>query len=129
MNAPSFTRPVPIGLRVMLSLGFLLAAITKFVPGSSWYERFAAWGYPLWFVPLVGALEVLGGVGLWVPRASGYAMLLLAGVLLEATYANVSHPPIAAAIRPTLFLTLLALLFFTQRRLPRGLQRDGGAAT
>ena len=120
MPTPSFRRPLPVILRVLLSLGFLAAAVTKFLPHSGWQERFAAWGYPLWFVPLVGALELLGVVGLWVPRLSQYAMLLLAGVLVEASYANLSHPPLAQAIRPAVFLGLLLGLFVTQRLAPRG---------
>jgi uncharacterized membrane protein YphA (DoxX/SURF4 family) len=119
MPSPSFRRPLPVTLRVLLTLGFLAAAVTKFLPHSGWQERFAAWGYPLWFVPLVGGLELLGIVGLWLPRASPYAMLLLAGVLVEASYANLSHPPLVQAIRPAVFLALLLGLFLTQRMTPR----------
>lgn len=119
MVFPSFRRPVPVTLRILLSLGFLAAALTKFLPHSGWQERFTAWGYPAWFVPVVGALEVLGVLGLWVPRVSWQAMVLLAVVLLEASYANLSHPPIAQAVRPALFLTLLTALFVTQRMAPR----------
>ena len=116
MPASRFRRALPVTLRVLISLGFLAAALTKFMPHSGWEERFAAWGYPAWFVPLVGGLEVLGVVGLWIPRLSGYAMVLLAGVLLEAGYANLSHPPLAQAVRPAVFLVLLLGLYVTQRR-------------
>lgn len=119
MPNPSFRRPVPTTLRVLLSLGFLAAAVTKFLPHSGWHERFAEWGYPDWFVPLVGGLEVLGVVGLWVPRASRQAMLILGGILLEATYTSLSHPPLAQVARPVAFVTLLALLFVTQQKAPR----------
>jgi putative oxidoreductase len=118
MNFPAFRRPLPVVLRVLLSLGFLGAAIGKFLPQSGWEARFAGWGYPTWFVPVVGALEVLGVIGLWLPRVSQQAMVLLAIVLLEASYANLSHPPIAQAVRPAVFLILLLGLFITQR-MPR----------
>ncbi len=119
MKTPSFARPLPVTLRVLLSLGFLAAAIPKFLPGSGWHERFVAWGYPSWFVPLVGALEVLGVIGMWVPRASVASMALLAVVLLEASYANLSHPPVLQAARPVIFLAMLTALFWAQRRAPR----------
>jgi putative oxidoreductase len=115
MAFPSFRRPLPVTLRILLSLGFLAAALTKFLPHSGWQERFAAWGYPVWFVPVIGSLEIFGVLGLWVPRVSQQAMILLAIVLLEASYANLSHPPIMQAVRPILFLILLAALFVTQR--------------
>lgn len=126
MPASRFRGALPTTLRALLSLGFLAAALTKFVPHSGWDERFLAWGYPAWFVPLVGGVEVLGVVGLWIPRLSGYAMVLLAGVLLEASYANLSHPPLLQAIRPAVFLVLLLALYVTQRRVGRYTGRSVG---
>jgi uncharacterized membrane protein YphA (DoxX/SURF4 family) len=115
MTFPAFRRPLPVVLRVLLSLGFLAAAVGKFLPHSGWEARFVGWGFPAWFVPIVGGLEVLGVIGLWLPRVSRQAIALLAIVLLEASYANLSHPPIMQAIRPAVFLALLLGLFFTQR--------------
>lgn len=126
MPFPAFRRPLPVTLRVLLSLGFLAAALTKFVPHSGWQERFVAWGYPAWFVPIIGSLEVLGVLGLWVPRVSQQAMVLLAVVLLEASYANLSHPPIVQAVRPAVFLALLTALFVTQRMASRDVMPTSG---
>lgn len=127
MPRPAFRRPLPVTLRLLLSLGFLAAALTKSVPHSGWPERFAAWGYPAWFVPVIGGLEVLGVFGLWVPRVSQQAMVLLAVVLLEASYANLSHPPILQVVRPAVFLALLTALFVTQRMVPRNPAPTSGA--
>ncbi len=127
MKTSSFARPLPMTLRVLPSLGFLAAAIAKFLPASGWYEHFANWGYPSWFVPVVGACEILGVIGLWIPRASAAAMALLAVVLLEASYANVSHPPIVQALRSVVFLAMLAALFLTQRRARGAVVREPGS--
>lgn len=54
-------------------------------------------------------------IGLWIPRLSRYAIVLLTVVLLEASYANLSHPPLVQAVRPAVFLTLLLGLYITQR--------------
>ena len=54
-----------------------------------------------------------------MPRVSQQAMVLLAIVLVEASYANLSHPPIGQAVRPIMFLALLTALFVTQRMAPR----------
>ena len=115
MNLSAFGRPLSVILRVLLSLGFLAAALTKFLPHSVWQARFAGWGYPTWFVPLVGGIEVLGVVGLWIPRVSRQAIVLLGVVLIEATYTNLSHPPSIQAIRPIVFVALLTALFITQQ--------------
>ena len=42
----------------------------KLVPGGSWAEPFAHWGYPAWFRILIGALEVAGAAALLVPRVA-----------------------------------------------------------
>ena len=110
----SARRALLVVLRLLLTIGFLAAGLTKFAPHSSWQARFAVWGYPAWFVLVIGALEVVGVLGLWVPRLSRYAVGLLAIILLGATYTNLTHPPIIQTIRPVVFLVLLAILFRMQ---------------
>lgn len=100
-------RPV---LRILLSLAFLAAGLPKFLPQSGWRERFAGWGYPAWFVLVIGLLEVAGVIGLWVPRLSRAAMTLLIAIMIGAAYTNLTHPPIAQALRPVIFLLLVVLL-------------------
>ncbi len=123
-----FRRALPVVLRVLLSLGFLAAGLSKFAPQSGWEARFAGWGYPAWFVLVIGALEVVGVLGLWVPAVSRYAIGLLALILLGATYTNLTHPPISEAVRPVIFLVVLATLFVTQRARPNS-SPPGSAAT
>jgi uncharacterized membrane protein YphA (DoxX/SURF4 family) len=113
-----FRRALPVILRVLLTLGFLAAGLSKFAPQSGWQARFAGWGYPAWFVLVIGALEVVGVLGLWVPAISRYAIGLLAVILLGATYTNLTHPPIIEAVRPVVFLAVLATLFATQQTRP-----------
>ena len=106
---------LPVLLRVVLTLGFLLPAVTKFLPEFGWVGRFAGWGYPAWFVPVIGSLELLGVIGLWVPRARQGAVALLAAIMLGAIYTNVTHPPLSEIVRPVIFLALLGTLATVQR--------------
>lgn len=78
---PRLTRILHLVLRILLSLAFLAAGLPKFFPQSGWRERFAGWGYPAWFVLVIGALEIAGVIGFWVPRTAGAAMALL-GVIM-----------------------------------------------
>ena len=122
MATPILRRALPWILRALLTLGFLVPGLTKFSPQSGWVERFAGWGYAAWFVTVVGSLETLGAMGLWVPRVRQYAVALLAIVMLGAAYTNLTHPPITAALRPVVFLILLAGLSWSQR-VPRHLTK------
>ncbi|MBI3789786.1 MAG: hypothetical protein HY275_02775 [Gemmatimonadetes bacterium] len=47
------------------------------------------------------------------PRTDGVA--LLAAIMVGAAYTNLSHPPVAAAIRPARFLALFGGLAWSQR--------------
>jgi uncharacterized membrane protein len=104
-------RVVAVILRILLSLGFFAAGITKFLPASNWHARFAGWGYAPWFVPVIGILELLGVLGLWVPGLARPAAGLLAVILMGALYTNVTHPPLVEAIRPAVFLVLLGAMY------------------
>lgn len=69
---------------------FLLSALPKFaMPG--WITRFAAWGYPQWFLYVIAVLEAAGAVALFVPRLAPYAAGGLIIVMLGAVYTHITH--------------------------------------
>lgn len=113
---PKLARILHLVLRILLSLAFLAAGLPKFLPQSGWRERFAGWGYPAWFVLVIGALEVAGVIGLWVPRTCRTAMALLAVIMVGAILTNLTHPPIGQALRPILFLLLVVVLWRLRER-------------
>ena len=58
-------------------------------------EAYAVWmfteiGAGDWFRYLVGALELAGGIGLLVPRLAGAAALGLVGLMIGATYTQIT---------------------------------------
>ncbi len=126
MSPVSVRRTLFWMLKVLLTLGFLTAGLTKFSSQSGWVERFASWGYAPWFVTVIGVLETIGVVGRWIPRLEDYAIGLLTLILLGAAYTNATHPPVAAVLRPLVFLLLLAALFWL--RTP-GAAREAKGAT
>src|SRR3970040_2255376 len=106
MATPILRRALPWILRALLTLGFLVPGLTKFSPQSGWVERFAGWGYAAWFVTVVGSLESLGAMGLWVPRVRQYAVALLAIIMLGATYTKQNYSPLDSALRSVVVLVL-----------------------
>ena len=57
-------------LLVLLSLAFLFAGGMKLLGNPMEVGMFAHWGYPLWFMYFTGACEVLGAIGLHIPKVS-----------------------------------------------------------
>ena len=75
-------------LAVALGLSFLASGYPKVIGSTAWVSRFAAWGYPAWFVPVIGVLEIGGGALALVPRTSVYGALAIGTVMLGATFTH-----------------------------------------
>lgn len=105
-----------IGLQVLLGLGFLASAASKFT-GAAETMRQQLEIAP-WFWILTGVVEILGAVGLLVgikfPRLAVPAGLWMVAVMLGAFFAHlrVGDPPasmIPAAVYLVLALAVVAL--------------------
>jgi putative oxidoreductase len=94
---------------VVAGLGIGLAGVAKFT-SHMWQPLFAAWGYPAWFAGMIGALEIIGGVCLLVPRTSLYAACSLIAIMLGAFLTLSMHPgnPLGWGATPLIYMILLA---------------------
>jgi uncharacterized membrane protein YphA (DoxX/SURF4 family) len=92
---------------VALGIGF--AGFGKFGRPEMWGPLFAGWGYPHWFMCLVGAVELGGAIALLIPPIAAYAALLLAAVMLGAFITLVTHPggPLGWGATPLVYLVVL----------------------
>ena len=59
--------------------------------GSTWQRMFRQWGYPEGFYLVIGAVEVVGGLGLLIPRTASYSAIVLAIVMFGAAATHVVH--------------------------------------
>ena len=68
----------------------VLLAVLMVGPGSqkftspTWERMFRAWGYPDGFYLVIGAIEVVGGIGLLIPKVASASALVLAVVMAGA---------------------------------------------
>lgn len=65
---------------------------------------FVDWGYAPWFATVIGVLEVLGAIGLLIPRLTKAAILGLTGIMIGAAYTHITNDEGAQVIRPLIFL-------------------------
>jgi uncharacterized membrane protein YphA (DoxX/SURF4 family) len=73
---------------------FVMFGAGKFVDSAKWIAKFAAWGLPNWFVPVSGAIELAGAVGLLIPILRGPAGLGLGFFMFGAVATHVIHAEI-----------------------------------
>jgi putative oxidoreductase len=114
---------------------FVLAGISKLEGASAmrWTERFAQWGYPATAQYLIGVFEILGGLGVLIPRWRRAAAAILVALMIGALCTHVVHGEFPRLI-PPLVLGGLAFLLCSSRLRPggqtpnRGIQEGTGIA-
>lgn len=76
-------------LQILLAAYMLIDhAVPKLLGLGTSVEMFEDIGLGQWFRYLTGTLELLGSIGLLIPRVAGLAALGLAGVMVGATLTN-----------------------------------------
>lgn len=76
-------------LQVLLALQIVLAGLAKVGGDQAMVEMFATIGIGQWFRYAIGALEVVGAIGVLVPRLSGLAALGLVCLMVGAILTNI----------------------------------------
>ncbi len=112
-------------LQILLGVFLVVASSApKFLGEATAVQMFSQIGLGDWFRYLVGALELLGGVGLMVRRVSGLAALGLVGLMVGAAYtqAFVLHGG-ALVVTPIVIGLLCALIAYVRRDDVRALLR------
>ena len=104
---------------IFLAVAFVFVGILKLEGPSAmrWTERFVNWGYPANTQYVIGVLEILGGVGVLIPKwrraAAATLIALMIGAL--ATHAVQAEFP---RLIPPLVLGGLAFLMYSARPRP-----------
>lgn len=101
---------------VLLAIAYFLSGLWKLLGSEAVANQFAGWGYAAWFMTLIGLIEVAGAAALLVPRAAPYATVALGVVMLGAAYTHVANGEAAEALRPLIFLAVLAVVFWLRRQ-------------
>jgi len=100
----------------ILALLFTLGGANKFMDAPAWAERFVNWGLVPWMVPIIGGLEILGGVGLLIPRVTNYAAYGLIGIMVGAAGTHLMSSQFGEFARPIIFLAVLVGIVFLNKK-------------
>ncbi len=104
---------------IFLAVAFVFAGISKLEGPSAmrWTERFVHWGYPAKAQYVIGVLEILGGLGVLIPKwrraAAATPVVLMIGAL--GTHVVQAEFP---RLIPPLVLGGLAFLIYSARPRP-----------
>ena len=79
-------------ITALAAIGMGNAGFGKLFTTGQWDRLFRSWGYPMWFMFLIGCIELFGAVALLVRRTAAAAAFLLAAVMLGAVGTLMTHP-------------------------------------
>ena len=99
----------------LLAFMFAGAGIGKFAMGEAVVQQFAAWGYPAWFVYVVGIGEILLAAVILVPKTRRLGIFLTWGWALGAILTHVFAAELEQIIGPLVFAVVATILFLLGR--------------
>jgi len=104
-------------LQGLLALAFLFAGGTKLSGSQEMIRNITGMGYPAWATYVIGAVEVLGAIGLLIPRFTRLAALGLALVMVGAVASHLFLTLLLAssATGAAVLLVLLLVVHFLRR--------------
>lgn len=102
-------------LSILVAAAFFMAGGAKLAGAPTMVDLFAKIGVGQWFRYATGTLEVVGAIGLLIPRIGRYAALLLCVVMIGAI---VSHLTVLGGnpSAPVMLLILSGLIAYLRSR-------------
>ena len=92
-------------LKIISALMIFLFGLNKVMSVESW----ANWGYSLNFMLFIGVMEILGAVGLLIPKLSSFAALGLSIIVIGAAFAHLRRD--FSPLMPVILLGLFIVIF------------------
>jgi putative oxidoreductase len=85
---------------------------------------FVQYGYAPWFATVIGICEVLGAIGLLVPRVAAFAAAGLSIIMIGAFFTQATHHELLQAMGPLVVLALLITVGYARLKEARGQPRE-----
>jgi uncharacterized membrane protein YphA (DoxX/SURF4 family) len=99
---------------LFLSVGFLGVGMVKLVDHPETIASFAKWGFPSWFMYVVGVFEILLAIALFYKPSRKIAILLTLLHMVVALTIHILFKESDQLYGPILVITLAIFLFFAE---------------
>ncbi len=110
---------IKTALWIVLGGMFIMAGGAKLMGEHSQVEHFSQWGYPLWFLYVIGFVEVAGGMCLFIPKTQFYGIVVLSITMVGAAVTHLVAHEMSAFPVPVVLLILLVTLAMTMPKPPK----------
>lgn len=107
---------VQMVLTALLTLAFLGAGIMKLTGAEEAKQGFESWGYPIFFMYVIGLCEVAGAIGLWLRRFSYAAKVCIVILMAGAVLTHLLHREFQDSLGAIVLLILTAVTLMLHRK-------------
>lgn len=107
-------------IQILVAALFIMASFPKLTSQPEVIENFKRWGMPDKIYLLIGALELLGAIGLLIPRLAGLAAIGLIFIMVGAAFTHLTHNEALASLFPIVLILLLAVVAYIRNPLKKG---------
>lgn len=102
-------------ITAVLAMVFVMSGYVKLVGMDPMPANYAKWGYPQWFLYVVGMIELSGGLVLLVRKITSLAALALGGVMVGAFMTHLVAGEWAQMAVPAVLFGLLYFIGYARR--------------
>jgi uncharacterized membrane protein YphA (DoxX/SURF4 family) len=102
-------------LTIGVGLAMALAGASKFLASEMWVGAFEGWGYPGAFSYVIGVLEVLGAVAIFVPKYATYGAALIVVIMCGAAGTLLLNPGEMGPATPVANIVAFAIIAYARR--------------
>ena len=107
---------VQMVITVLLTLAFLGSGIMKLTGSEQISQGFDKWGYPIFFMYVIGLCEVAGAIGFWLRRFSYAAKVCILLLMAGAVLTHLVFDTFQEAVPPLVLIVLTAVTLWLHRR-------------
>ena len=107
---------VQMVITVLLSLAFLGSGIMKLTGSEQISQGFEKWGYPIFFMYVIGLCEVAGAIGFWLRRFSYAAKVCIILLMAGAVLTHLVFDSFQEAMPPIILIILTAVALVLHRK-------------
>jgi putative oxidoreductase len=107
-------------MSILLAAMFLFSGSPKLLTPDKVKLMFVQYGYAPWFATVIGISEVLGAIGLLVPRVAAFAAAGLSIIMVGAFFTHATHHELSHAMIPLVVLALLITVGYARLKEARG---------
>ena len=104
-------------IQVLIAGLFLMMGSQKLMGEAEVTANFVKWGLPGFMLYVIGTLEVLGAIGLFIPRLAGLAASGLILLMVGALFTHLTHGEYGMAPVPVAVMAMLAVVAYLRNPL------------